>query len=346
MSAAQARRHALPDPSKGHHAGLILSRYLKTPVRKGAEKDKEELFQAATKAIKENTSLRTLYRLAYERWMASLPKDARLRKFNTASRLIIGLGGENVTETGLTLHHTYGLPYLPGSALKGVAAHYARQVYGANDPSWHRTIFGATDEGGLIEFLDGWLTDTSLKNCLVDDVMTPHHGDYYMADEQDVREPTDFDTPVPVPFLAVRGAFQVALCKRDPRLPGEWLDTAEELLIRALSEFGIGGKTNAGYGRLTSERTTAKKPAEATRAAEVPVDEVELEIAEVHPAGRLDVITLDGSTVGTIANVDGVPAELRRKEQRIIGQRLSGDDPDNVRFRFIRAAAGDGAGGE
>ncbi len=39
-------------------------------------------------------------------------------------RLVIGLGSESVYETGLTLHHIYGFPYIPGSAIKGVTRHH------------------------------------------------------------------------------------------------------------------------------------------------------------------------------------------------------------------------------
>jgi CRISPR-associated protein Cmr6 len=36
-------------------------------------------------------------------------------------RMVVGLGAENVHETSMALHHIYGIPYIPGSALKGIA---------------------------------------------------------------------------------------------------------------------------------------------------------------------------------------------------------------------------------
>lgn len=39
-------------------------------------------------------------------------------------RIVVGLGGAHVAETSITLHHIYGIPYIPGSALKGVTRHY------------------------------------------------------------------------------------------------------------------------------------------------------------------------------------------------------------------------------
>jgi len=35
-------------------------------------------------------------------------------------RMVVGLGGESVYETSITLHHIYGIPYIPASSIKGV----------------------------------------------------------------------------------------------------------------------------------------------------------------------------------------------------------------------------------
>lgn len=39
-------------------------------------------------------------------------------------RLVIGLGASHPQETSMTLHHIYGVPYIPGSAVKGVTRHW------------------------------------------------------------------------------------------------------------------------------------------------------------------------------------------------------------------------------
>jgi CRISPR-associated protein Cmr6 len=46
-------------------------------------------------------------------------------KVKTQSRLSLGFGNTTPLETGLTLHRLYGLPYLPGSALKGICRAWA-----------------------------------------------------------------------------------------------------------------------------------------------------------------------------------------------------------------------------
>ena len=48
-----------------------------------------------------------------------IPDDSGF-PLKTSSRLIVGLGSTHVLETSLTLHHIYGVPYIPGSAFKGV----------------------------------------------------------------------------------------------------------------------------------------------------------------------------------------------------------------------------------
>lgn len=44
--------------------------------------------------------------------------------FTTSSRLIVGLGSTSVLETSIKLHHIYGVPYIPSSAIKGVLRVY------------------------------------------------------------------------------------------------------------------------------------------------------------------------------------------------------------------------------
>lgn len=39
-------------------------------------------------------------------------------------RLVIGLGASHPQETSMTLHHIYGIPYIPGSAVKGITRHW------------------------------------------------------------------------------------------------------------------------------------------------------------------------------------------------------------------------------
>src|SRR5262249_41965537 len=76
----------------------------------------------------------------------------------TQGRIAIGLGDESVIETAVALHHTYGVPYIPGSALKGLASAYAHQRL--EDMRWrkkgelHTLMFGTTKAAGYVAFFD------------------------------------------------------------------------------------------------------------------------------------------------------------------------------------------------
>lgn len=251
----------------GENAGLLRDRYLRVAVKdkKNHPGARRDLFEAICQSLDQS---KEIYSAAYER-QESMFKDLKSKGlFSTAGRLVIGLGGENVLETGLTLNHTYGTPMIPGTALKGLAAHYCHQAWGAVDDNdkfklggeYHRTIFGTTEDSGHIIFHDAWITPECLEGSLQPDVMTPHHGGYY-SDETGETPPTDFDDPNPVTFLSVVGTFHLAVSCDVPGEDGQnWANLVFEMLSDALSDWGIGGKTNAGYGRLvrSNEGSAAK----------------------------------------------------------------------------------------
>lgn len=240
----------------GANAALLHDRFLRVSIgdeEKKHPKARKDLFDAMCQSFVQS---KEIYKAAYERQVSSFKNLQSKGLFSTKGRLVIGLGGENVLETGLTLNHIYGTPIIPGTALKGLAAHYCNQALGAADGrfklggEYHQIIFGTTADSGHIIFHDAWITPESLERSLQPDVITPHHGGYY-SDENGQTPPTDFDVPKPVPFLSVLGTFHVAVSCDVPGQDGEeWADRVFEMLSDALREWGIGGKTNAGYGRL------------------------------------------------------------------------------------------------
>jgi len=264
---------------RGQHPGLLLQRYLCEDAtgEDGNREEKRAILQAAINAAL-NEEVRALYRIAFDRWSASLPSDPAPVDLATTGRLIVGLGSENVLETGIRLHHTYGMPILPGSALKGLAAHYCDQVWGPTDKkfkkptktedeayrkflhgkgpkpedNFHQLLFGTTDDGGCVTFHDAWLTPESQKP-LVLDVMTPHHPKWLDGSVP----PTDFDSPTPVPYLSVTGQFRVAVSWHGPASDKakNWTELALSLLKDALKDWGVGAKTSSGYGRLGAPNT-------------------------------------------------------------------------------------------
>ena len=120
-------------------------------------------------------------------------------KMNLDWRMAHGLGHENVYETAITLHHIYGIPYIPASSLKGVVRSWiittafeknevnqidlAKAEQRALQDKTFCDIFGCDDKSyyqearkGQVLFFDAFpLNPPQIKV----DVMNPHYGPYY-----------------------------------------------------------------------------------------------------------------------------------------------------------------------
>jgi len=210
------------------------------------------------------------YELAYRARRTALEAMAErgeslVFEAKASSRLVVGLGAKGVLEMGLTLDHTWGTPYIPGSALKGLCAAAAHQL--TKDAKWHKPtkgwpeaapekgteatdfqfLFGSTANAGIVTFHDAWWIPVGTTLPIHMDIMTVHHPNYYQSPSVGAKDaPSDFDEPVPVPFLSTSGTFLVAL-----EGPDDWCKAAFQLLEAGLRELGIGAKTSSGYGRVT-----------------------------------------------------------------------------------------------
>ncbi len=196
----------------------------------------------------------TVYRSYFERWQKMLTNeyDAQTRRAQVKGRMIVGLGSESVLETSISLLRTYGVPYIPGSSLKGLAANYARLRLGEDwqkGGKYYKIVFGDPDDAGYITFFDALYTpDTEHgKKVLYPDVITVHHQRYY----QDASDaPADRDNPNPVPFLSATGTYLIALAAPDLQQPDGWISVTFKIVEDALKTLGIGAKTSSGYGRM------------------------------------------------------------------------------------------------
>ena len=78
------------------------------------------------------------YRIAYDRWKENLRSlQATVVEVAADSRLLIGHGNPSAAEVGLTVHHTWGTPIIPGSSLKGLLHHYLAEKYGPDPDHWN-----------------------------------------------------------------------------------------------------------------------------------------------------------------------------------------------------------------
>jgi CRISPR-associated protein Cmr6 len=243
--------------SRGVNKGLLLDRFV-APKSSNRESNTDLLRIIAS--IPSDTAV---YRQAYLRWRrASQAMPNTLRLLATLpGRMALGLGIESVHEIGCRLHHTYGVPVIPGSSLKGALR--ARMKLEASHPKYaefapvESYLFGGTEESGALQVFDAWWVPPQSGNAsgLAVDVVTPHHQDYNgkkLDGQGHVLAPSDMDSPIPVNFLTITGTFYFVF--GFDRIPaGElenWKEYARLLISDVLGTRGLGAKKRAGYGRF------------------------------------------------------------------------------------------------
>lgn len=281
----EARRHILQSlkPTESTHAGLWMDRFLeeqttakndKTPdEKKDSQPDAaESVAGQRAKLIQQLGKIRVpigykaafrLRELDFERLKSAQHGACTIAE--TTGRLIIGIGQKTPLEVGLHLDHTWGVPVLPGSALKGLCSATAHLLLA--DQQWRKPkpsvdgapttsrewLFGTVKHIGHVVFHDAWWCPLPEAQTLPihQDVMTVHHPDYYQGKRvskdpgADIVPPSDMDSPNPISFASVTGKFLIAI-EGEP----EWCEAALGILKIGLRELGLGAKTNAGYGRM------------------------------------------------------------------------------------------------
>lgn len=202
----------------------------------------------------------------------------------SVSPFTTGLGNEHPLENGFSFLNPYGLPYLPGSGVKGVLRQAARELSngewedGAGWSPENRWPIPGTEDAPLLSALDvlfgreskdgsklhfqGVLSFWDVIPQLAGDslsveVMTPHQTHYY----QNGEAPHDSGAPNPINYLTVPPGSRFTFCVTCDwvRLRSVAPDLAEgdlwkQLLASAFKHAfewcGFGAKTAVGYGAM------------------------------------------------------------------------------------------------
>ncbi len=213
--------------------------------------------------------------------LSDLPREAVLSlSAQSTAPFTTGLGNEHPLENGFAFLWPYGLPYLPGSGVKGVLRQAARELAKGTwgdtrgwDEAAITALFGSEDSSearrGAIAFYD--VIPHIRGNALQVEVMTPHQGHYYQGTEP----PHDSGQPVPIYYLTVPpgSAFTFHVVCHLPflrRVAPALADGAQwQALLRAAFEhafdwLGFGAKTAVGYGamRIDEQAENARREAE------------------------------------------------------------------------------------
>jgi CRISPR type III-B/RAMP module RAMP protein Cmr6 len=251
--------------------GLILDKY---PPESAIQKSEGKGGWLKELAASNHVDVR-LAESVYRRWINMITaREAIYFTAVTDWRMVVGLGGESILETDLTLHHLYGIPYIPGSALKGLTRGYVTgEVFPSKeieqDNEEVKRIFGSQEHAGTVIFFDAMPMGSRIDFAL--DIMNSHYPNYY----GEKKPPTNDQNPNPVTFLTVTDTtFIFALAPRRPSNEQDSKDVelAKGWLQIALEKYGVGGKTSAGYGffRMVNDEATPERLAESLQTVSTP----------------------------------------------------------------------------
>lgn len=212
-----------------------------------------------------------------------------------------GLGNEHPLENGFAFLSPYGLPYLPGSGVKGVVRQAALELASGDwgdDGGWSEDLVaalfgseGAEDDGehwrGALSFWD--VIPLIKGDALQVEIMTPHQSHYYQQRTDPGTggsvSPHDSGQPTPISFLSVppgSGFSFYVLCdlvllgRRSPGLVagGQWKELLAAAFKHAFAWCGFGAKTAVGYGAMDEDQ---QKKAERQRQEEARQEELRLQ---------------------------------------------------------------------
>jgi CRISPR-associated protein Cmr6 len=271
-----ARLAGWPLPPEAH-AGLVWDRYLdiwtgaaenptvRTPLYGPLLQFVNAFNQRGTGPRNRARDLLRFHHQRLERAMQMWSQGEGKRVFRTLQfrvewRLAMGLGLDHPTENGFSFDAVIGVPFLPGSSVKGLC----RRMSMLSEPNdTVERLFGPTDasveeSGGqeTLVFLDAY---PRRWPALAVDIINSHHPAYYRDQGPERRSsdgassstssvfPSEIENPVPVFFLTIDGGSDFAFSFGGQESD---LDTAEALLTHGLEWLGIGAKTAVGYGTL------------------------------------------------------------------------------------------------
>ncbi len=241
-------------------------------------------YQIESKPIFDNKLIQSIHTQNKHTAEELCGKNMQTMNFKPDWRMVVGLGTESIYETSMTLHHVYGIPYMPASSIKGVVRSWIiNEVFGSENLHFAEgyaienkefcDVFGCPKKLNIknpdrsfksyYSQTDGEKKGTRIGNIIFfdafpleiptiePDIMNEHYPDYYGKKQP----PTDSQNPIPILFLTVKDtSFQFVLGTRNGELSNYIIGgrTISEWLKEALEEHGIGAKTAVGYGQMTS----------------------------------------------------------------------------------------------
>jgi CRISPR-associated protein Cmr6 len=207
-----------------------------------SKKDEQiKFFSKITKILKRCNQVDRFLSSYHERMNTLITKKSGHEiKLVTNWRFLTGLGQPHPAEVGFRWDKNLGVPFLPGSSIKGALRAWMRVNKSKEEI---KSSFGSSERVGSIIFLDAY---PSKRPVLDIDILNPHYGEYYKDPEK--NPPADYYSPIPVYFLTVAAGTEFVfrfICKES-----ESSEKIAKYLLEAADTLGFGAKTSVGYGQF------------------------------------------------------------------------------------------------
>lgn len=187
----------------------------------------------------EDFSLTQTFKDVFE--IAGLPKDQAFELTTLYPGLLVGSGYDHPKQSnedfqlGFFFDHTTGLPLINGSSIKGVLRSVCEKA------DFMQDVYGKTVDLKLFEddstiFYDAFITSTQNGDNKI-------FGSDYITSHYSNEENGMFKEPNPIKFLKVLPSVTF---KFQFHAPAETVSLFKKIIL----DFGLGAKTNVGYGKF------------------------------------------------------------------------------------------------
>ena len=258
-------------PQTEAHAGLWFERFfnrydahwniLKEEQTKKIKEGKKDWIETV-KGQQGNAEKLSRFHSRQQQLISALKGQSQ--RYSTDWNFVSGMGNPHPVENGFSWHPTLAVPYLAGSAVKGLVRAWVEmndeELSDSDKKERLKNWFGSSDKAEDPEQCGGYLFFDAIPDeppTLVCDIMTPHMKDWYQNDKGSTRPdsiPADWHEPTPIPFLAVKQArFVFSIAPRTLQYAEE-LQQLFEALENALQWLGAGAKTATGYGYMSLDQ--------------------------------------------------------------------------------------------
>ncbi len=258
--------------SEKAHAGLWFDRFFNRYTADWNLEDtaKTEWIKSMSGTVGQSGQLENFIKRQY-----SLVRQLKgsSQRYKTDWHFVTGMGNSHPVENGFSWHPTLGVPYIAGSAVKGLVRAWVElnedKLDDVDKRARLKSWFGTETKEEVAEQTGDFIFFDAIpeqRPNLIADIMTPHMGDWYAdgakGNPNNAKAvPADWYEPIPVAFLAVKQAqfiFSIAPRKAqtdesEKEQQDVQLEAVFEVLKQALAWLGAGAKTGAGYGYMTQE---------------------------------------------------------------------------------------------